>query len=90
MEHPGFVNKVSRNEKCVKELYTNDLSFTAYLMLRGYKVTSAKALGKSYKFSVLVGDEEEDHLRIDYVNSEIAKFDAAVRDLKKILFSGDK
>lgn len=74
----------------MKDIYTNDLSFTAYLILRGYKVTSAKALGKSYKFSVLVGDTEEENLRIDYVNSDIAKFDAAVRDLKKILFSGDK
>jgi len=67
---------------------TNDLSFAAYAMMRGCKLLSAKQLGRSYNFVLDLGDMQQQSLKIEYVNSEAAKFDAYVRDLKKILFSG--
>ena len=71
----------------MKEFITNDLSFTAYLMMNGCKLLDARKMGKSYKFSVDIGDEDAGRLKIQYINSESSKFDASVRDLKKILFS---
>jgi hypothetical protein len=67
---------------------TNDLSFTAYLMMRGCILISANKLGRSYKFVLDLRDFTQQKLKIEYINSESAKFDAAVRDLKKIMFSG--
>lgn len=71
-----------------RHLTTNDLSLTAYLVMRGCRLVSAQQLGRSYKFVVNIGDFTEQRLQADYINSESRKFDAAVRDLKKIMFSG--
>jgi len=69
-------------------LYTNDLSFTAYLHMCGFDIKEAKRLGKSFKFCVDLGDDTDTAVKIRYLNSESAKFDASVRDIKKILFGG--
>jgi len=66
---------------------TNDLSFTAYLMLRGAKMIKAHKLGRTYKFLLDMGDLSIDLLKVEWVNSDCAEFDSRVRDLKKILFS---
>lgn len=72
-----------------KEYVTNDMSFAAYLMMRGFRVLAAQRLGKSYKFIMDVQDNNGERLMLDFVNSESNRFDQAVRDLKRILFSGD-
>lgn len=66
---------------------TNDLSFTAYLMMRGCKLVTARKLGRTYKFTLDLNGTPPDSYKIEFINSESAKFDAAVRDLKKIIFS---
>jgi hypothetical protein len=71
----------------IKSFSTNDLSFAAYLMMRGCPLVSAKKLGKSYSFTLDLGSLEVDRLKVEFINSESSKFDAAVRDLKKIMFS---
>lgn len=65
---------------------TNDLSFTAYMVMRGAPLLDAKRLGKSYKFTLKLTPEQARQLKIAYINSEASRFDAAVRDLKTILF----
>ena len=67
---------------------TNDLSLTAYLIMRGCRLISAYQRGRTYKFTISIGEYTEQQLHADYINSESRKFDAAVRDLKKIMFSG--
>jgi hypothetical protein len=67
---------------------TNDLSFAAYLRMRGCKLVSARRLGRTYKFTLDLNGEAADHYKIEFINSEATKFDASVRDLKKIIFSG--
>jgi len=67
---------------------TNDLSLTAYLVMRGCALIVAKKLGRSYSFIIDLGEHREQTLHADYINSESRRFDAAVRDLKKIMFSG--
>ena len=68
--------------------YTNDLSFAAYLHMQGFELTSAKRLGKSFKFSIDLVDKDDKQVKLMYLNSEARKFDASVRDLKKVLFGG--
>lgn len=69
-----------------KPFATNDLSFAAYLLMKGYDLSRAKKFGKSYQF-VFNYSPEIERLRFAYVNSECARFDDAVRKIKKILFS---
>lgn len=69
-------------------LETNDLSFAAYLHMQGFEITSAKRMGKSFKFMIDLKDKSSKSVKLLYLNSESRKFDASVRDLKKILFGG--
>ena len=74
--------------KEIKEYVTIDLSFAAYMLMNGAELLKAKKLGKSYKFHFDVGVVDVQKIQVSWANSESTKFDAAVRDLKKILFSG--
>jgi hypothetical protein len=67
---------------------TNDLSLAAFMIMCGIPLLSAKRLGKSYKFALKIDDQRAQNLKISFINSESARFDAAVRDLKTILFGG--
>lgn len=64
---------------------TNDLSFSAYLIMHGVPLKKAKRLGKSFQFS-FEGGERVKNLQLQYITSESAKFDDAVRKLKKLVF----
>ncbi len=61
------------------------MSFAAYLVMRGVKLYSAQRLGKTYKFEFESGPEV-DKSKVEFVGSESARFDAAVRNIKFILF----
>lgn len=65
---------------------TNDLSLAAFMIMRGALLLSARRLGKSYKFILKLDKIQAQDLKISYINSECAKFDAEVRHLKTILF----
>jgi len=67
---------------------TNDLSLAAYLVMRGCELRHAKQLGKTFQFILDLGAHREHTLQADFINSEARRFDSAVRDLKKIMFSG--
>ena len=70
------------------QFVTNDLSLAAYLVMRGCELMHAKQLGKTFKFIMNLGDHQAQTLQADFINSEARRFDGAVRDLKKIMFSG--
>jgi hypothetical protein len=78
---------VNENEQ-MNQFTTNDLSFAAYLMMRGCPLLMAKKLGKTFRFTLDLGEKQQNPMKIEYINSESAKFDASVRDLKKIMYSG--
>lgn len=69
------------------EYSTGDLSFAAYLMMQGCALLKAQRTGKINKFYLDVGDRNIEQVKIQFINSESSKFDAAVRDLKRIIFS---
>lgn len=70
----------------VDSYVTNDLSFAAYLRMLGHKLLKACKVSGTYKFYFEKPDNIN-KLKVQYINSDCAKFDASVRDLKKILFS---
>jgi len=70
------------------QIVINDLSFAAYLMMRGCELIDARKLGKTYKFVLGLKGHSAKRLKVEYANSESTRFDAKVRDLKRIVFSG--
>ena len=73
----------------IKSLVVNDMTFAAYLKMRGCRLLSANKLGESFKF-VFEEPENLDQLELDLANSEIVRFDASVRDLKRLVYSKKK
>jgi hypothetical protein len=73
----------------VKTFTTNDLSFSAYLVMKGITLLNAQRLGKTFKFSFLY-DPLIDRYSIEYVGSDISRYDDAVRKLKRLVFAGSE
>jgi len=71
---------------------TNDMSFAAYLIaIHQFQLMDAKRLGRAYTFTLLNKDGLNiNMLKYQYMGSEVARYDGAVRDLKRILFSDRK
>jgi hypothetical protein len=79
---------------------TGDLAFAAFCMLRGLRVLRAqehRPNGRGpleYRFTFSDPPSPEapegrwDTLRVEFANSEAARFDAAVRSLKKLCKTG--
>ena len=71
----------------MKTYETSDIGIAAYIMMRGLKLKSASR-GVKGRF-LFVFEDPSDLGRVyevDYVNSESARFDANMKNLKNILF----
>ena len=75
-------------ENVNKQYTTNDLSFTAFMLMRGAKLITAKKLGQNFVFTLLLNGRSSRSLHLEYINSDLPKFDAQIKELKKIMFSG--
>lgn len=62
------------------------MSFAAYLSMYGEKLISATKLGKTYKFEFFKTPQIE-KLKLSFLSSESARFDAAVRNIKRLCYS---
>jgi hypothetical protein len=69
---------------------TSDLTFAAYLMMEGIEIRKAEEIRQSaggnyrYNFVFLCDDERWDQLAFRFANSDIPRYDAALRTLKKL------
>ena len=76
-----------RNTYKVNYFQTSDLAIAAYLMMRGLKLSNASVQkGGRFMFKFEDPNNEAFQMSIEYVNSESAKFDAHIKNLKNILF----
>ncbi len=71
-----------------KNIYiTSDIAIAAFLMMKGMKLISAtRERNGRFRFEFDDSKHEADRLAVAFVNSESAKFDAHVKNLKNILF----
>ena len=66
---------------------TSDIAIAAYLMMKGLKLVKAeKERSGRFRFEFDDAKNNADKLAVEFVNSESAKFDAHVKNLKNILF----
>ena len=67
-----------------EEFTTDDLVFSAYLKMKGHRlIKSDQKKSKGYFTFEVDGDVNK--LRVDFVNSECARFYGEVRNLKKMV-----
>ena len=71
----------------MKTYKTSDIGIAAFIMMKGLKLVDAKKLS-SGRFSFVFEDPSDlgRQYAVDYVNSESARFDANMKNLKNILF----
>jgi len=66
---------------------TSDIAIAAYLMMKGMKLIDARRLNNGrFHFEFDDPGSEGSKLAIEYVNSESAKFDSHIKNLKNIIF----
>ena len=66
---------------------TSDIGIAAYVMMKGLKLLKAtRGPGGRFKFVFEDPKNLGTGLAVDYVNSEAAKFDANMKNLKNILY----
>ena len=71
----------------MKTFETSDIAIAAYVMMRGLKLTSAiRTQTGRFKFIFEDNSNRGPVLAVEYVNSESAKFDAHMKNLKNVLY----
>ncbi len=72
-----------------KQYITSDISLAAYLKLKGLVLIN---FGKADKFNFVFDDSEglAKGLAIEFVNSDMRKYDDEIRSLKKLLYPVSK
>ena len=66
---------------------TSDIAIAAYLMMKGMKLIDARRLNNGrFHFEFDDPNSEGNKFAIEYVNSESAKFDSHIKNLKNIIF----
>ena len=66
---------------------TSDIALAAFLMMKGMKLLSAdRERNGRFRFEFDDTKNQADKFAVEFVNSQSAKFDAHVKNLKNILF----
>lgn len=67
---------------------TSDLPLTAFLVMKGLTLVTAKRIGNGKFLFVLEDPEfESDKLALEYINSDFCKFDNHIRSIKKLIYT---
>ena len=71
----------------MKTFQTSDIGIAAFVMMKGLKLKQASK-SHSGRFSFIFEDPKNEgpQYAVDYVNSESARFDANMKNLKNILY----
>tara|TARA_A100001011_G_C14031315_1_gene723751 strand:+ start:419 stop:640 length:222 start_codon:yes stop_codon:yes gene_type:complete len=71
----------------MRTFQTSDIGIAAFIMMKGLKLKNASR-GNGGRFSFVFEDPTGlgSQYAVDYVNSESAKFDANMKNLKNILY----
>jgi hypothetical protein len=71
-----------------KNIYsTSDLALAAYLKLKGLKLVGAKKNNKRFDFTFEDPDDRAGEIALEFVNSDMRRYDDEIRSLKKIIYT---
>jgi len=77
------MTKKSADEQTYK---TSDIALAAYLKLKGLKLVQCSRDGK-FQFVFEDPENQAEDLALEFVNSDIRKYDDEIRSLKKVIYS---
>jgi hypothetical protein len=78
---------MKHNNYNVNFFQTSDLAIAAYIMMRGLKLADASVQkGGRFMFKFEDPNGTAFQMSIEYVNSESAKFDGHIKNLKNIIY----
>ena len=66
-------------------LTTDDLAFSAYLRMKGYRLIKSNPTKSKRLFTFEIGDENPEALKMQFINSEFLVFYNEIRNLKKLI-----
>jgi len=71
-----------------KNFETSDLPLTAFLVMKGLVLITAKRINNG-KFLFVLEDPEgvANKLALEYINSDFCKFDNHIRSIKKLIYT---
>ena len=70
-----------------KVYVTSDIAIAAFLMMKGMKLLSAaRERNGRFRFEFDDASQKADLYAVEFANSESAKFDAHVKNLKNLIF----
>lgn len=74
------------------EFLIHDLALAAFLRVKGIEMVKAEQAKPDGRFCFTFESDREtiDKLSIEFINSEIRKYDDEIRSIKKILYSKKK
>ncbi len=68
-------------------LVTDDLAFSAYLKMKGFQLVESRRNRKNIQFVFDIDIEDQNQMKIEFINSEFINYYNEVRNLKKIVMS---
>jgi len=68
-------------------LITDDLAFSAYLKMKGFTLIESRQKTKNIHFVFDIDAEDQNQLKVEFINSEFLDYYNEVRNLKKIVMS---
>jgi hypothetical protein len=72
-------------EAQTNHITTDDLAFSAYMKMMGYRLIKSNRQKTKYVFSFEIGSEDGDSLKVEFVNSDFLRYYNELRSLKKLL-----
>jgi hypothetical protein len=86
MKSNGIIwNEMKSNEIKDEQIITDDLAFSAYLKMKGYHLIKSDQKKSKRIFVFAVGAEDENSLKVEFINSEFLSFYNELRNLKKLI-----
>jgi hypothetical protein len=86
MKSKGIIwNEMESNEIKNDHVTTDDLAFSAYLKMKGYHLIKSDQKKSKSTFIFDIGVEDENSLKVEFVNSEFMSFYNELRNLKKLI-----
>jgi len=68
-------------------LITDDLAFSAYLKMKNFTLVESRQNSKNVQFVFDIDSEDQNQLKVEFINSEFLDYYNEVRNLKKIVMS---
>ena len=68
-------------------LITDDLAFSAYLKMKKFTLVESRQNSKNVQFVFDIDSEDQNQLKVEFINSEFLDYYNEIRNLKKIVMS---